>query len=217
MTHSSVPLQIQRGRTCLAPPGDAAHPLRAHFERHHWIRLPRLLDDSLLRQVQRGVEEAAFVEIRHTAVEPPSVEVRMEPNATAAMLELLCNDAALLAAVEALTGCAVSRFSGFVYRLAPGLGEHHWHNDLVDGRRVAMSLNLGPAPYEGGLLQLRDRESTTILGEVANIVAGDAILFRIDARLQHRVLPVTAGVKTAFAGWFGTGEPLLASLRAGRA
>lgn len=216
MTPSPVPLQIRRRGTCLAPAG-AGHPLRARFERHHWIRLPRLLDDSLLRQVQRGVEAAAFVEIRHTDVEPPSVDVRMEPNATAGMLALLCNDPALLGGVEALTGCAVSRFSGFVYRLAPGVGEHHWHNDLVHGRRVAMSINLGPEPYEGGLLQLRDRESGAVIGEAANTGAGDAVLFRIDARLQHRVLPVTAGVKTAFAGWFGTGEPLLASLRTGRA
>jgi predicted 2-oxoglutarate/Fe(II)-dependent dioxygenase YbiX len=65
-----------------------------------------------------------------------------------------------------------------------------------------MSVNLGPGSYDGGLLEFRDRASETILDRVSNTGPGDALLFRIDASLQHRATPVTAGFKTAFAGWY---------------
>lgn len=193
---------------------------RAHFDTHHWVKVPGLLTPALLAQVQDGIRRATFVEVHHHGVTPPSVDVCMEPNATSAMLELLCNDADLFRAVEAMTGCApLTRFNGFVYRLTPGTGHHHnWHNDLVQNRRVAMSINLEPAPYEGGILQIRVRETGAVIEEVANVGPGDAILFRIDAALQHRATPVTAGTKTAFAGWFRTSASLrddLASLRHG--
>ena len=134
----------------------------------------------------------------------------MEPNATSAMLELLCNDPAVCSAVEAMTGCApLTRFNGFVYRLTPGTGHHHnWHNDMVQHRRVAMSINLEPEPYQGGLLQIRVRDTERVIEEVENVGAGDAVLFRIDAAMQHRAMPVTAGVKTAFAGWFRSSPSL---------
>jgi predicted 2-oxoglutarate/Fe(II)-dependent dioxygenase YbiX len=93
--------------------------------------------------------------------------------------------------------------------LSPGIGLHHnWHNDMVQNRRVAMSINLEPEPYEGGVLQIRRRESGEILAQVENVGAGDAILFRIDGMLQHCATEVTAGVKTAFAGWFRSGPTL---------
>jgi predicted 2-oxoglutarate/Fe(II)-dependent dioxygenase YbiX len=79
---------------------------------------------------------------------------------------------------------------------------------MIQNRRVAMSVNLEPAPYEGGVLQIRRRENEAIIAEVENVGAGDAILFRIDAALQHRVTAVTSGVKTAFAGWFRSAPSL---------
>jgi hypothetical protein len=160
--------------------------------------------------VQDGIRRATFTEVIHRGVTPPSIDVCMDPNATSALLELLCNDAALFGAIEAVTGCApLTRFSGFVYRLSPGIGHHHnWHNDMIQSRRVAMSVNLEPAPYEGGVLQIRRRENEAIIAEVENVGAGDAILFRIDTALQHRVTAVTSGVKTAFAGWFRSAPSL---------
>ena len=190
---------------------------RAQFDARDWIKLRGFISGPLLAQVQDGIRRATFTEVIHRGVSPPSIDICMEPNPTAALLELLCNDAALFTAVEAATGCApLTRFSGFVYRLSPGTGHHHnWHNDMIQNRKVAMSVNLEPAPYEGGVLQIRRRESEEILAEVENVGAGDAILFRIDAALQHRATAVTSGVKTAFAGWFRSAPSLrdeLASL-----
>jgi hypothetical protein len=198
----SPALQIARDRARWDP--STAADARAHFDAHHWVKIRGFLSGALLREVQDGIRRATFVDVRHDAVDPPSIDVCMEPNVTSAMLELLCNDPALLRAVEAITGCApLTRFSGFVYRLTPGTGHHHnWHNDMVQHRRVAMSINLEAEPYEGGVLQIRVRETEQVIEEVENVGAGDAVLFRIDAAMQHRAMPVTAGVKTAFAGWF---------------
>lgn len=212
-------LHINRRGTRFSPGADAITRARAWFDEHHWLKLPRLIDGSLLADVQAGVRRGTFVEVSHAHVMPPSVDVCMEPNSCSAMLELLCNDPSLLKAIEALTGCnPLRRFSGFVYRLVPGVGHHHnWHNDVLDGRRVAMSINLEPEPYAGGALQMRERESGKVIEQVTNENPGDAVIFRIDPAFQHRVLPVSAGVKTAFAGWFRSSDPLVEALRAGHA
>ena len=183
---------------------------RAHFDAHHWVKVTHFLAPPLLADAQRAIRTARFVETIHGGVSPPSVDVCMEPHPATALLELLCNDSTLFAAVDAATGCgSLTRFSGFVYRLSPRTGHHHnWHNDMVQNRRVAMSVNLEADPYEGGVLLLRRRDGGEVLAEVSNVGAGDALLFRIDAALQHRATEVTAGVKTAFAGWFRSGPSL---------
>ena len=200
-------IQVSREGTRYDDAATAA--ARAHFDSHHWLKLRRFLAPPLLAHAQRAICSARFVETVHAGVDPPSVDVCMEPNATSALLELLCNDTSVFAAVEAMTGCApLTRFSGFVYRLSAGVGHHHhWHNDMVQNRRVAMSINLEPEPYEGGVLQIRRRDGD-VVARVENVGAGDAILFRIDAELQHRASEVTAGVKTAFAGWFRSAPSL---------
>ena len=208
-------LQVaRRGTIGEAIPADTA-ALRFHFDRYHWVRVSGLLDAGLLGEIQERLARAEFVERVHTGVTPPSVDLCMVPNAAAGLLELAFNDPAVLRWIEQVTGCdPLTRFGGFVYRLSPGYGhEHHWHNDLVEGRRVAMSVNLGPGTYEGGLLELRDRASEDVLARIPNIVPGDALLFRIDAALQHRATAVTAGVKTAFAGWYFSAESYADCLR----
>lgn len=212
-------IRIERARTHVGAGEGEREALRDHFRRHHWIKLPRLVEASLLGTVQRGLGAARFFEVQHDHVTPPSIDVCMEPDGTSGMLDLVCNDPAFLDVVESLTECPpLSRFGGFVYRLTPGAGHHHnWHDDVVQGRRVAMSINLEAEPYEGGVLQIRERETGRVVEEVTNTGAGDAVLFRIDLPLQHRVQPVTSGVKTAFAGWFSAADPLLSVLRAARA
>jgi len=178
--------------------------LRAQFDCHHWVRLPRVLSPELLCDVQARLARAEFVEKAHTGVVPPSRDLCMVPSTLSGLLELVFNDADVFDVVERITGCeGIGRFGGFVYRLTATHGQgHHWHNDLIESRLVAMSVNLGPGAYDGGLLELRDRESRRVLERVPNTGNGDALLFRLDQALQHRACPVTAGIKTAFAGWY---------------
>lgn len=197
-------LQIERTGTLVnARPADIAG-LRSHFDEHHWVRLPRVLHPDLLRDVQERLARAEFIEKVHEGVNPPSRDLCMVPNTLAGLLELVFNDEAVFDVVQRVTGCEeIARFGGFIYRLTAASGqEHHWHNDLVESRLVAMSVNLGPGTYEGGLLELRDRASRHVFDRIPNIGHGDALLFRLHETLQHRACPVTSGVKTAFAGWY---------------
>jgi hypothetical protein len=74
---------------------------------------------------------------------------------------------------------------------------------MIMGRMVAMSLNLGTEPYDGGTLQIRNATTQALLAEVPNAGPGDAVLFRLSHELEHRVTEVRGSVaKTAWAGWF---------------
>ncbi len=188
---------------------------REEFLRCQWIRMPALLDPRLLRDLQAGADAGRFRETRHRAVASASIDLRMEPSAASEMLVLLFNDPCVLAAVRNVAGCPVTRFNGSVYRMLPGTGhQQEWHDDLVQDRLVALSINIGSMMYEGGTLQIRERDTERVIADVRNTRPGDAVLFRLDARLEHRVTPVTSGSKTAFAGWFRAGVPLRDELRA---
>jgi hypothetical protein len=66
-----------------------------------------------------------------------------------------------------------------------------------------MSINLSTDAYQGGVLEIRDCESSHMVHGVANTGFGDAIIFRIARHLKHRVSTVEGTVpRTAFAGWF---------------
>ena len=78
-----------------------------------------------------------------------------------------------------------------------------------------MSINLGLEAYHGGTLQLRHRESGETL-EAKSVALGDALLFALGERLEHRVTPVTGDhPRVVLAGWFKAGEDFLAVLRSG--
>lgn len=85
-----------------------------------------------------------------------------------------------------------------------------WPADIgitKEDRLVGMSINLSPRPYQGGVFRLRDESTGEILCELSNIGPGDAIFFRISRALKHMVTPLTeTEPKTAFAGWFRSGD-----------
>ena len=103
----------------------------------------------------------------------------------------------------------IGSFNGRVFRFLPD-SDHcdAWHGDNADTRLVALSLNLSPRAYEGGVLELRRRGEEKPFQRAVNSVFGDAIIFRLDAGLVHRVTDVTgAEPKTAFAGERGSPAP----------
>jgi hypothetical protein len=181
---------------------DAFRAARQTFDHSGCIRLAGLLEPSLRARLLDAVDRAEFYDRVHDGI---GVELCAVPSPLTTGLEVLLNDPSFLGAVEELTGCAPLRcFEGRIYRLLPG-GDHFdsWHNDVGQDRQVAMSINLGREPVEGGRLQLRRAGSSTLLAEVENPVPGDAILFRIDPAYEHRVAPVGGTApRTACAGWF---------------
>lgn len=206
-----MPLTIGLGRARYLP--DPRE--RSAFSRGHWIRLPALVDGTVLQRIDAGLRHARFAEMRHDGVAADSADLRVMGAAASELLVLLCNDPTVLRAIEDITGYApLTRFNGSIYRMLPAAGHRQaWHDDLVDGRLVTLSVNLTSSNYEGGLLEIRDRRTRRSIAQIANPGQGDAVLFELDASLEHRVTPVTGGAKTAFAGWFRRGTPLRDELR----
>jgi len=186
--------------------------LRDEFGHRHCLLIPRLFEPALADEIARRVENSDFYRREHAGI---GVEACMEVNATLAWLLLLLNDQRMLEVVELITGCGpIGHFDGRVYRLEPS-NDHYdsWHDDLGDGRLVALSVNLGREPYEGGSLEVRDRR-TGASAEVRSARTGDALLFELGEHLEHRVLPVTGrSARTVFAGWFKAGPSFLSVLR----
>jgi hypothetical protein len=204
--------------------------MRDHFDAYDYVHIPQILGTERTIKVQEMVAHSAFVERVHHHI-GDNKELCLSTPSTIAMLHLWVNHQALFRFVQDITGCLpISGFFGRVYRFMPNTDHRDaWHSDLGNTRMVAMSINLSTANYVGGVLQLRERDykesiSQELPGssahvpaivdarkmgldrpmrEVVNTGRGDAILFRIDPKLEHRVTPVIGeAAKTAFAGWF---------------
>lgn len=182
------------------PPASA---LRQEFEQRRWARIPDFLSGHRLQRTHDAIERGEFEVLEHGGLK---TELCMRPTGPAhPLLYFLTNDPHLFELVREGTGCGrIGCFTGRVYRMLAGPeGEDSWHDDLVSGRMVAMSVNLSAAPYSGGLLEIRDAESKQVLERVPNTGPGDAIMFMLDRSLEHRVTAVEGDApKTAYAGWF---------------
>jgi len=197
------------------PRADVAH-LRAEFAARNCIVLSHLLAPNTQQQLLQQLAKAHFVaKTHHTAAAAEfAKDVTIVGDALALHhLHLLFNHPQLFAFVQAVTGCpAIGCFYGRIYRTLPD-ADHHldWHDDTHDDdaeegsgtRLIGLSVNLSPAAYGGGHFQLRKKDSTTLLADVAHRCVGDAHLFRISSDLEHCLTPVTGTVaRTAAAGWF---------------
>jgi predicted 2-oxoglutarate/Fe(II)-dependent dioxygenase YbiX len=201
------PERIQLTRTGLDTCADTT-PLAKQFGSKHSCQITRLVHHELMSLVSSKLEKCEW-----PTREDGSIAREMNPTDLAAvnLLNFAANTAEFLDLIRRITGChEIHSFRGRIYRMMPG-GDHFdsWHSDTSErtqDRLVGMSINLGP-PYEGGVFHLREESTGGILAELTNSGPGDAILFRISPRLKHMVSPVSGAVpKTAFAGWFLSGD-----------
>jgi hypothetical protein len=176
--------------------------LRAEFHRRNFLQFPNFIEPQLLEFFLSRIEVAPFALGTDEGI---GSEDCMNDAVTAGLLVLLTNDRKLHEVVEQVTGCdRIGSFEGRVYRMVPGAGHSDsWHDDLVDTRVAALSVNLSREPYSGGDLQIRRRSSGQILECIRNAELGQAVLFRLSNELEHCVAPVEGRLpRTAFAGWF---------------
>jgi hypothetical protein len=176
--------------------------LRHEFAQRQCIRLANFLEPKLLEHLQRRLEQDEFYQRLH---HDTRLELCLKEEATHGLVHFLLNDPALFELLQNITGCGrIGRFYGRVYRMVPGAGHYDsWHDDAFDNRMITISINLSREIYRGGVLQIRERKSKRFLHEVANTGFGDAIVFRVDGALQHRVTDVEGEVeKVALSGWF---------------
>ena len=178
---------------------------RDAFARRHLVRIPSFIASDLLGELARLVERGEFRRRVHSQADGATDVVLGDPDARW-LLMFLMNDPQLFSVVRDLTGCdEIGFFNPSIYKMEPGEGHHdRWHDDVGGGNRlIGISVNLGQQPFEGGVLQIRARGARAIIHSEQNTGFGDAMLFRIDASLEHFVTEVTGSVpRIALAGWF---------------
>lgn len=197
-------IQIEKSGIVYAAQAEELADLRARFDRQHYLKLPGLLGPELLDFIQLQIDRGEFYERVHEGI-GSNKELCMTSNTAFAALQFLMNDQKLFQEIQAVTQCdQIGCFQGRVYRVKPGSGHHDsWHNDIGEERLVGLTINLSKEIYSGGRLQIRDHVSGEIVSEVENVGTGDAVIFRLSDRFQHRITDVEGTAsKTAFAGWF---------------
>ena len=167
------------------------------------VVLEDFVDDQLLKLLAPIWSGASFTPSPVDRVGLRSVEA--PGHAGAALCLALARPEVLRIMESLLGGPALTGVAGAIAQFAAGAEERlDWHDDLVEPqRRLAITINLGAAPYDGGAFEFRDLASGAPPFRHVHSTPGEALLFPIGAGLQHRVLPVTGGgPRTVFAGWY---------------
>lgn len=202
-------IQLQQSRVVIDP-GDISK-LRMHFRRSHCVLLPKILEASLLDLLLSRFQGARWQRKAHSNIR---VETISMDQLGLEVLHFLINAPNFLNFIEEVGETEpITWCGGRVYRMLPNSRHYDsWHDDNIKNRLIGITINLSPLPYRGGVFQMREEGSKRLLVQIANTGLGDALLFRISRKLEHRVTEVTGNQpKTAFAGWFQTGELDLAS------
>jgi hypothetical protein len=200
-----IAIQIQRKGLTL----DQAQicKLSAEYRDAHWVRLPQLLEPSILDFLQARLDSSQWETMTHDGIGEEYITTDLP---TTSLLHFVMNRPKVRAVIEEITRCkGLQWFRGRVYRVIAEVGHHDkWHTDEDYSNEVGMSLNLSRNPFRGGLFMLREGDSKLVLARVANTGPGDALIFRISPKLHHRISDMEGSdPKTAFAGWFKSGVP----------
>jgi hypothetical protein len=191
-----------------APARRDPEALRVDFERQHAVVLRSFLDEPEREWIRRELEVAEF---RPNTIEATGkTELLMRPNGVSALLLFKLCDPETFALVESVTGCArIGDFRGRTYRMVPGAGHvSPWHDDAVQERLAAFTVNLSPEPYEGARLQIKRAADDEIVTEIGELGFGDAVVIQISRDYQHRNSPLLGTApKTSYAGFFYPWQP----------
>ena len=177
-------IQIRRNGTVEV---SGVERLRSDFAQQNCVLLPQLIEPSLLEQLRRQVAKARMVTKFEGDEDDQFGKVLFVPQTEPALFafQLLMNNQKLFAAIESITQCLpIGNFFGRLHSSVPG-GDHHiaWHGDNADYRLLGLTIELSSTDYDGGLFQLRRKDSEEILCEVPQKQAGDAFVFRISPDL----------------------------------
>ena len=195
----SVSIQIStKGVRCYQP----LLQLQSELRRKHILVLRRFLHPEILRPVQKEFVQASFQPREYG--DDLGHEQLMAENSGWNLLHFLLNDAVLLRLLATVSGSSVGFFSGRVYKLIPG--QNHgldWHSDVCENRLYAFRLNMSSRELQGGALQIRHPKSKRLAFQSNVLKPGDALLFKIDPKWEHRISPVEGRhPRIAYAGWF---------------
>lgn len=183
--------------------GDMVQRARRAMADGHALILPDAVAPPLLSRIVQICRNARYVPEHIGQIGWRMIE---EQDRAGNLLRFVLARPAMLRWIEAVSQCdALQSLTGVVAEMVPGTDQRlDWHDDTNAGpeRRLAMVLQLSDGPCEGGVFELRMKETGRMLVQQANLPCGSLILFRVDPALSHRVTPVTDGAaRRVFAGW----------------
>lgn len=176
----------------------------AAFAEAHAVILPSALDAALLEMILRVSRRGPFVPEQIGTIGSRTIEER---DLAGRALRFALERREFLQWLESIAECdTLHHITGFVAEMAAGTGQGlGWHDDRNEGglgRRLAITVHLSDAPYEGGWFELREKATERILVRAGALPPGSVMIFRVDRRLTHRVTEVTGGgPRRVFAGW----------------
>ena len=188
---------------------DEWRALQEEMRTRHCVLLKDFLSPSFISLVRPLLTTERFVPSPYVDSKGKvfSRDMLLETSDPLARLFSFClNSPRLYAAVGDLAGLGedIRCFTSRTYKMFPAGGDFDsWHYD-DDGRRLlGFNINLGTEPTQGGEFQIRDRSEPRKLRRAIKNNFGDALIFRIDKRLVHRVSPLEGTVpRFCTAGWF---------------
>lgn len=200
-----MPIQITKSGIVLFEASKYLEQIQNEFAINHCVTLSKFFDRKLLQFLRNKLTRASFFEDRYKVGNNNATGYTTDDETIVGLIHFLLNDEKLFNFIQKITGCKkIGCFNGRVYSKVPNQEQYDmWHDDLAQNRMVAISVNLSPEPFSGGMLQIRNSKSKQILCEAANIDFGGAIIFRIAPYLEHRVTRVKGKtIRTVLTGWF---------------
>jgi hypothetical protein len=182
----------------------AVEAFREQFLDTGYAVIPGFLSPPVLNPLLKQLETASFLpeDERHVVG-----RTRMVPGSDPVIgsLHFMLNRPELFDIVSEISGVARPvNFTSRLHRTGGDSNEHiDWHDDGGVDRVLGLNINLSTQAYCGGLLQLRNPERK-LVGEIGQLPAGDAFLFRVAEHWDHRLTPVESGERTVAVGWFRT-------------
>lgn len=172
---------------------------RQQFLQFRGVHIQQAIEAPFLAALQQICELEQFVS---SQTEPGHREVELHQRAGRA-LNLALNRPVLLRLLEDITTCGpLSSIKGCVVQTFPRPGDElTWHDDLNQrDRRLALSINLGNS-FEGGVFELRKKKGDMLMRH-RHTTTGSALIFEVNRRVEHRVLPLlSGGPRRVYTGW----------------
>ena len=190
---------------------DEWRTLQEEMRTRHCVLLKDFLAPSLISVIRPLLTTNRFLPYEHVDQKGKgrvlARERRLEASDPLARLFTFClNSTRFHRAVGDLAGLDkdIRYFLSRCYKRYPGIDHFDsWHTDYISSRLLGMSINLSTEPLQGEGFRIRDRSGSRKVHRTIKSDFGDAHLFRIDKRLEHRVLPLKGTVpRICCAGWF---------------
>jgi hypothetical protein len=173
------------------------------FRHEHAIVLRDIFEPPLLRMLLDRCDTTGFRPDEADGLGEREVE---SPQRVGLAINLLLGRAPLLSWLEAVTGHhPLTRAEGrLVQTRANRMDQLAWHNDTdPPNRKLGVVICLCEGSFDGGIFEMRHKNSEAPFLTYKHEIAGSALVFDIDHALEHRVTPVTSGEpRRVYTGWF---------------